>query len=531
VRLLAVGTRALMLEVDDVEALARWRAAVAGLVAKGLLAPPAEIVPGARTLLLDGVDPAAVAGRLAELGELGDVGRQDVAPSPLVEVPVVYDGADLAEIARRWGITERDVVARHTGTEFRVAFCGFAPGFPYLVGMDGEVPRRAAPRPAVPAGSVGLAGRYCGIYPTCSPGGWQLLGTTGAQLFDADRDPPALLPPGTRVRFVEVASVAAADPAPLSPRDQPNGRTMPTVRPNGRTMPTVQPNGRTMTVLRAGALTTMQDAGRFGLAHLGVPRAGALDPEAARLANRLVGNREDAAVLETTMDGVALRAETTLTVAVTGAPAAVTAAGAPASWGVAVGVGAGQRLEIGSAILGVRSYVAVAGGFAVKAVLGSRSTDILARLGPPPLSAGDVLPVGAPTTAPPAIEFTVPRPVTTPVVLRLTPGPREDWFGPASLAVLMSAPYLLSELSNRVGARLVGPHVPRLFDGELESEGLVLGAVQVPPDGAPVVLLADHPTTGGYPVIAVVHPGDLGPLAQVRPGAPIRFVLSKTPQR
>ena len=133
---------------------------------------------------------------------------------------MVYDGADLADVARLWGVTEAEVVARHTGTEFRVAFCGFAPGFPYLLaaedlpGGDGRVPRRASPRPAVPAGSVGLADRWCGIYPTASPGGWQLLGRTDLTLFDPAREPPALLPPGTRVRFVAVPEADRPAPPP-----------------------------------------------------------------------------------------------------------------------------------------------------------------------------------------------------------------------------------------------------------------------------------------------------------------------------
>ncbi len=205
------GARAVLLELDNLEQVAAWREAVAGLVAGSLLASPADVVPGARTLLLDGVDPAAVRRALAGLGTPAAV--VDRPDAPPVEVPVVYDGADLAEVAQLWGVSEREVVARHTGTQFRVAFCGFAPGFPYLVGLDRQVPRRPTPRPSVPAGSVGLAGRYCGIYPTSSPGGWQLLGTTAVPLFDVSRDPPALLPPGSRVHFVETSG-PSRPPAP-----------------------------------------------------------------------------------------------------------------------------------------------------------------------------------------------------------------------------------------------------------------------------------------------------------------------------
>ena len=502
-RVRRTGRTALLLEVDGLDEVRAWARVIAGLVADGALPAPDDVVPGARTLLLDGVDPVAVVPLLD--GARQPSSAQRPALQDVVEVPVVYDGADLADVARWWGVSEREVVARHTGTEFSVAFCGFAPGFAYLVGSDVEVPRRPTPRPVVPAGSVGLAGRYCGIYPTSSPGGWQLLGTTRVPLFDVDADPPALLPPGARVRFVEVAEHPAR-PAPVTrvARDAAQRRAV--------------------TVVRAGGLTTVQDGGRVGLAHLGVPRGGPLDRTAARLANRLVGNPEDAAVLETTFSGLTLRAGASLTVAVTGAAAPVLVAGRPASFGVALALGAGQLLDVGPAAAGVRSYLAVGGALAPPPVLGSRSRDVLSGLGPAPLADGDVIEVGPVTGPPSAVHFTVPPVTTSPVVLRLGPGPRADRFGDQGLAVLLGSTYELSPLSNRVGARLVGPPVRWLSDDELESEGMVLGAVQVPPDGQPVVLLADHPTTGGYPVIAVVDARDLGALAQARPGSAVRFV-------
>ncbi len=500
-----VGRRALLLEVDGLDAVRAWAQVVAALVADGALPAPDDVVPGARTLLLDGVDPARVRALLEGLGPPAPVRPSGVRD--VVEVPVVYDGVDLAEVARFWGVSEREVVARHTGTEFTVAFCGFAPGFAYLVGLDVEVPRRATPRPVVPAGSVGLAGRYCGVYPTSSPGGWQLLGTTRVPLFDAGADPPALLPPGARVRFVEVAEHPAR-PLPATPGVEP------------------APTGRSLGVVRAGPLSTVQDGGRVGLAHLGVPRAGPLDRPAARLANRLVGNAEDAAVLETTLGGVAVRAGTALTMAVTGAPSPVTVDGRPLPFGVAVAVGAGEVLDVGPAVSGVRSYLAVGGGLAPPPVLGSRSRDTLSGLGPAPLADGDVLAVGPATGPTPAVSYTVPPVTTSPVVLRVSAGPRADRFGDGGLAVLLGSTYEVSAVGNRVGTRLAGPPVPRSSDAELESEGMVLGAVQVPPDGQPVVLLADHPTTGGYPVIAVVHPDGLAALAQARPGSAVRFVIA-----
>ena len=298
-------------------------------------------------------------------------------------------------------------------------------------------------------------------------------------------------------------------------------------------------------VLRAGALTTVQDQGRPGWAHLGVPRSGALDPAALRLANRLAGNPEHAAGLEITLTGCVLRVTRAVTVALTGAPADVlveqrsrTAAPGPAEArpieprpgeverrpgdvGRPLSLPAGAVLRIGPARAGVRTWLAVSGGITVEPVLGSRSTDTLSGLGPPPLRDGDRLPLGAPTGPPPPVDLTVAPPVPTEVSLAVRPGPRQDWFTPAALDLLHGSAYTVGSDSNRVGARLAGAALPRAVAGELPSEGLVLGAVQVPPDGQPLIFLADHPTTGGYPVIGVVD--DVTALAQARPGTTVRF--------
>ncbi|MER6473485.1 biotin-dependent carboxyltransferase family protein [Streptomyces collinus] len=281
---------------------------------------------------------------------------------------------------------------------------------------------------------------------------------------------------------------------------------------------------RALLVVRAGALTTVQDRGRPGYAHLGVPRSGALDPGTAALVNRLAGNGPDAAVLETTLDGCALRPRSAVTVAVAGAPCPVSVDGRPAAWGAPVAVPAGALLEVGAAVAGVRAYVAVSGGIAVEPVLGSRSTDLLSGLGPAPLADGTVLPLGVPAGPPARVDGVPgPRPPAE-LVLRVIPGPRADWFTAGALRDLATRAYRVSSASNRIGLRTEGPALERARAGELPSEGMVLGAVQVPPDGRPVVFLADHPTTGGYPVIAVVRAADLPAAAQAVPGTPVRFV-------
>ncbi|MGW1815931.1 5-oxoprolinase subunit C family protein [Streptomyces sp. NPDC002125] len=286
--------------------------------------------------------------------------------------------------------------------------------------------------------------------------------------------------------------------------------------------------GPALEVVRAGALTTVQDAGRTGWAHLGVPRAGALDGPALRLANRLVGNAPDAAVLETTVTGCAVRvtgARPVLAV-VGGAGCRVTVDGRPVAWGAPVRVPPGAVLEAGPAVQGLRGYLAFAGGLVPEPVLGSRSADLLSGLGPPVLREGDVLPLGR--ALPPLSPHgdAVPWPgVPAELVLPLHPGPREGWFTDAALRTLTTAVYRVSERSNRVGLRTEGgPALERAVEGELPSEGMVLGAVQVPPDGLPVVFLNDHPTTGGYPVVGVVAEAALAGAAQAVPGTPVRFV-------
>ncbi|KOX05095.1 allophanate hydrolase [Streptomyces sp. NRRL B-1140] len=281
---------------------------------------------------------------------------------------------------------------------------------------------------------------------------------------------------------------------------------------------------RALAVVRAGALTTVQDAGRPGHAHLGVPHSGALDRPAADLVNRLVGNPPGRAVLETTLNGCAVRPRSSVTVAVAGAPCRVTVEGRPAAWGAPLRVPAGALLDVGPAVSGVRTYVGFAGGIAVEPVLGSRSTDLLSGLGPPPLADGTVLPLGRPVGVPARVDVGPQPAPPAELVLRVTLGPRDGWFTPQAVRTFTSGAFRVSSASNRIGLRTEGPALERARPGELPSEGMVLGAVQVPPDGRPVVFLADHPTTGGYPVIAVVRTADLPAAAQAVPGTPVRFV-------
>ncbi|MCY7399687.1 MAG: biotin-dependent carboxyltransferase family protein [Nocardioides sp.] len=278
-------------------------------------------------------------------------------------------------------------------------------------------------------------------------------------------------------------------------------------------------------VVTPGPLTTVQDLGRSGLGALGVGHSGAADAPALRLANRLLGNPESAAGLEVTFGGLELLAHGSMTVTLTGAPCPMTVDGR-AHWALGVvRVPDGAHLSLGLPLTGLRSYLAVRGGIDVAEQLGSRSSDTLAVLGPAPLAAGDRLPVGPPTAPLPGVDL---APVAVPeagdVTLRVVDGPRADWFTGAARDALLSAAYDVTADSNRVGMRLSGPVLERARDDELPSEGMVCGALQVPPSGQPTLFLADHPVTGGYPVIAVVVPADVPRAAQVRPGQRIIFV-------
>ena len=201
-RILSVGEAALLLEFSSSSQVTAWHAELSRRREAGEFTVT-DLVPAARTLLLDGLDrPGDLATALSTWPLPPPVAERSAA-SP-VEVPTMYDGPDLADVAVLWGVDVSEVIARHAAIEFQVAFCGFSPGFGYLTGLPEHlaVPRLSRPRPAVPAGSVGLAGPYSGIYPSESPGGWRLIGRTDLRLFDPDRDPPALIQPGARVRFL-----------------------------------------------------------------------------------------------------------------------------------------------------------------------------------------------------------------------------------------------------------------------------------------------------------------------------------------
>jgi biotin-dependent carboxylase-like uncharacterized protein len=285
--------------------------------------------------------------------------------------------------------------------------------------------------------------------------------------------------------------------------------------------------GPRLEVLATGPLALIQDLGRPGLAHMGVGRSGAADRGSFRLGARLLAQSYAAAGIEVTMGGLCVRAHGDVMLALTGAPAPASVNGTAVPHLGAFVLRDGLTLRLATPPVGLRTYLSVRGGVDVPAVLGSRATDVLSGLGPAPLTVGDVLPVGPPPPTFPNVDVAPVRSMTSqPIVIRALLGPRSDWLADPQL--LAAAPWTVSSRSDRVGIRLEGRALQRhesRIGQELLSEGVVRGSIQVPAGGEPVLFLADHPVTGGYPVVAVVRDADIDLAAQAVPGQVLRISL------
>ena len=438
-----------------------------------------------------------------------------------VEIQVAYggtDGPDLDDVARFARCTAQQVIERHASRSYRVFMLGFLPGFAYMGTVDDAIamPRRATPRLRVPAGSVGIAGRQTGIYPIESPGGWQIIGRTAAKMFDPARIEPALLAPGDDVRFVPAAQVA--DPE------------TPTPRPGGSTN-SVKPS-RSVSVLRPGLLTTIQDEGRWGHQHAAVSVSGPMDRVSHRVANAIVGNPRTAATLEITLAGPELRVEDDATVAVAGAAFDVTVDGAAIQSDVAVRCRPGSVISFGRTRTGARAYLAIDGGIDVPMVLGSRATHLpsgVGGFGGRALRTDDRMLIGQASGE--TVQATRRGAISRDVVrgggarLRVLPGPQQESFAGGALDTLQRTRFTITPQSDRMGYRLAAERPIPAPPGEMISDVTFAGAVQVPPSGQPILLMADRHTTGGYPQIAIVISADLPAAGQLAPGDWIEFEL------
>ena len=504
-RFLPAGDNAVLVQLASLDEVLALFASLRAQPVPGM----GQMIPAAQTLLigfdLHQISAAALAAELAPR----DLSARAATTGREIEIPVDYNGQDLDEVAALTGLSRAEVIARHTGTPWLAAFNGFAPGFCYLTGGDPalNVPRRSTPRTEIPAGSVALAGAFSGVYPQSSPGGWQIIGTTPVPMWDLTRSPPAWLAPGDRVRFTDLARAARSfSLPPAAPKPAPQA-----------------PAAR-LDILAAPFPALVQDAGRKGLVDQGISPSGAADQGALRALNRLLGNPAGAAALEILGGGLRLRSTAPCTVAVTGAPRKLAVNGEAFPSHRVIALDAGDELTLGPPESGTYGYLGARGGFAVDPVLGSAATDTLARIGPAALTAGSWIGLAqtrAEAVQPPLAPPALPRPGDL-VQIDVTMGPRADWFAPDEQARFLGQDWLVTPQSSRVGKRLDGQPLHR-DARELPSEATPLGAIQIPHSGLPVLFLADHPLTGGYPVMAVVAPHHLDLAAQVPPGARIRF--------
>ncbi len=512
-RVLPVNLNTILIELDD---LAQTLALMASLQAE-TIAGIEEIVPAARSLLIRFSPAVADQNALVQ-----DIARRRIdgtveQSGRRIEIPVIYNGEDLEEVGRLVGISADEVIRRHTGTDYMVAFTGFAPGFAYLSGGDQSlnVPRRSSPRPSIPAGSVALAGGFSAVYPQTSPGGWQLIGITDMPMWDLAREQPALLQPGDRVRFtVADSQKATMKPSPLMQEERRIGP---------------------LRMRKSARLSLFQDLGRPNQAKQGVSVSGAMDKASLAAANRLVGNEGSEACIEIAYGVFEVVCSSEVLVASAGAQGSAEVTDSygttwEASRSAPIALVPGDILKLGEPEAGVYSYLAVRGGFDVPHVLGSSSTDFMAKIGRP-LMAGDYLPVKKSTTVrasswSKALPVGMPKPKEI-SILDVVMGPRSDWFSQASVNLFTSQLWSVTAQSNRVGLRLLGEtsltRSQEKEGKELASEGTVRGAIQIPAAGQPILFMTDHPLTGGYPVIACVAEYHLDLAGQLPIGAQVRF--------
>ncbi|MGJ8644030.1 MAG: 5-oxoprolinase subunit PxpB [Luteolibacter sp.] len=430
--------------------------------------------------------------------QLDDVVDQQTLGGKSITIPVVYD-SDLQPLAEATNLTIPELIALHRDSEYTVAAIGFSPGFPYLQGLPPQLhqPRLSSPR-KVPAGSVAIAGEQAGIYPVASQGGWHVIGSTDQTLFDPDRENPSLLQPGDKVRFEEVQTLQETQPTPPEPKAHLEG----------------------IQVIEPGALTSIQDHGRWGRQHLGVSPGGAADPVLASIANRLVGNPDEAAVIECTMTGCVLKFTTDTQVAWVG--------WAEESSGKPHTIKAGETIDLRSRMCHLRGYIAVAGGIDVPQVLASRATDLRATLGGHQgrtLQTGDTLPIGKQETSPVSEKWHVkwPHPDGNIIELRYLRGVQAHWFSEDAHRYFSGSFYEISPTSDRTGTRLTGATLTLKEPRELVSQPVIFGSIQVPPNGQPIVLMSERQTIGGYPQIGHLISADIPKLARAWPGTKIHF--------
>lgn len=466
---------------------------------------------------------------IKKLNQIEEDASHTELPKPnIVEVPVAYggeNGPDISNVAEAHGITPEDVIRLHSSKEYLVYMLGFTPGFTFCGGLGDDLatPRIKNPRTKVPAGSVGIAGKQTGLYAISSPGGWQLIGRTTKRFYNPEATPPVPIKAGDYIRFVPISAeefeahrsdVEAADNPPDYSNWNPEGTPV-------------------FSVSAPGALTTIQDRGRFGYQEVGISASGAMDELAFRLANKIIGNDDNAPALEITLLGPRLEVQKEVLIAVTGADLSFTINDQTVPLYTAIKVEKGDVIAFGAPKKGMRAYIAVNGGISVPLVMGSAATNLGSKLGGymgRKLEKGDVLKSIERKIPETFIGYSInPDEFTFGAkenVYRVILGPEDDHFTEEGINTFFSSEYKLSDKCDRMGARMEGPVIKHNEKGPgIVSDGITMGAIQVPGDGYPLVLLKDRGTVGGYSKIGTICSIDAYRFAQKKPSETVRFEM------
>ncbi|MBO7122517.1 MAG: 5-oxoprolinase subunit PxpB [Treponema sp.] len=464
-----------------------------------------------------------------------------VACGKTITIPVCYEGKefapDLERVCANARLSEEEAVRIHSSIDYLIYMMGFLPGFPYLGGMDErlETPRLETPRTKIPAGSVAIGGKQTGLYPSESPGGWNIIGRTPLKVFDLERDPIFLYKAGDKIRFEPISKSDFErfdEKKWLGEMGLGGGAAKSALKEKYEC-------GGGIEILEAGLMTTIQDGGIIGFQKYGISQSGVMDKASFDLANALCGNEENAACLETTLLGPKIRFTSDCAFAICGAVFEGAALdGVHVEMNKRIFAKAGSVLECGRASKGLRSYIAFDGGVLAHKVFGSASTNVKSKIGGyggRPLAAGDALALGYRNAATlrssvSALSgngaFGMSRASEDSLVLECVKSSQSDFFGADGLEKFSAAVYTVGAQSDRMGIRFDGPSLD-CGKTDIISDAIPFGAVQITSAGLPVVMAADRQTTGGYAKIACVKKASMHKLAQALPGTKVKFRIDR----
>ncbi len=434
-------------------------------------------------------------------------GNQKKEPKSIT-LDLCFDGEDLDEVLSKSKMSVDQFAKAIFSTSFSVAHFGFAPGFAYLDGLPKalQIDRRPTPRLKVPAGSVAIGGPYFGIYNLETPGGWNIIGRTSARLFDLNQG--MYLARGDEVRFSPSAAPSDSQPGSSNGTRENHFEPIKNSRAHSRL---VAQKGR----------ISYQDLGRNNTGHIGVGKSGAMDPYSHILANLALGNDPNATTLELALSRVSFELLTDTYIVVSGAQGEILIDNRIVRHNQVHGILAGQRLDIEMPHQGVYTYFATRGGFLAPHMLASTSTDSLSGIGPELPTIGATL-FANPHRQPPFDSIVSSNDSVK--IIKVIPGPNLSKFDPTTIDWFFASDFKISPDCARTGIRLSGlTNNPTSATPLGRSQPLIPGAIQIPPNGEPIVIGRDNPTTGGYPVIACISHFDLGALAQLRPGTRVSF--------